>query len=158
MDIIKERNNPDPYEYLFIVLAFGGNVIIYLWSYPFLFYFSCFITLFICFFLHFRNVEFTFDKNRVKLKLLFFFIPYKIIDINFDSVKISNLDAVTFYKNQNDVLSIHYVDDIDEPTYTLGALEIRQGQKKFDLGNKKTSFNLFEKIKIATSKYNTADT
>ena len=159
MDVIKERNNPDTGLIILLIIAFGTNIGIYLWSTPYLFYSSCLITLVICFFLYFRTSEFIVDKNKIKLKLLFLSIPYKIIDTHFDTVKISSLDILTFYKNKDELLSIHYVDDIDEPTYTLGSLEIIRGQKRFDMGNKKTSYNLFQKIKIAVSKHNVlADT
>ena len=117
------------------------------------------MTIVFCLFLLFRTVEFIVDKNKIKLKLLFFSIPYKIIDTDFDTVKVSSLNILTFYKNQTELLSIHYVDDIDEPTYTRGSLEIRHEKKTFDVGNKKTSFNLYEKIKNAVSNYNVlADT
>jgi hypothetical protein len=159
MDVIKERNNPDNGYIILIIIAFGTNIAIYLWSTPYLFYSSWLITIVICFFLYFRTIEFVVDKNKIKVKLLFFFVPYRTIDIDFDTVKFSSLDSLTFYKNQTELLSINYVDDIAESTYTLGSVEITRGQKTFDVGNKKTSFNLFEKIKIAVSKYNVlADT
>lgn len=159
MDFIKERNNPDTGLIILLIIAFGTNIGIYLWSTPTLFYSSCLLTLVICFFLYFRTIEFVVDKNRIKVRLLFFFVPYKTIETDFDTVKFSRLDNLTFFKNQTELLSIHYVDDFAEPTYTLGSLEITRGQKTFDIGNKKTSYNLFLKIKIAVSNYNVlADT
>lgn len=154
MEIIKDKNNPDSYIYLFIILLSGG-LIIYLQPYTFVFLFSCFVTVSICIFLYLRTFEISLDKGRLKIKLFVLAIPYKIINIDFDHAKFSGPanHILSFYKDNIKTISFNYEDDYDDPSYTIGYLAVYYNKKSFDLGNKKTSFNLFEKIKSASSKY-----
>ncbi len=160
MDTIKYRNKPAPYLYLFIILAFGSNVILNLWSGPTLFYTACSLIILICIVLYVRTIEIFLDKDRIKIKLRVLKFTYKTIDLRFDIIKLSGSldDTISFYKNNVEILSIEYVDHIEEPTYTVGSIEINYKQKTFEIGNKKSSFALFEKIKHISSKHiTTAD-
>lgn len=155
MDIIKERNNSELGLLIVVIIAVMATAIGYFWNDPIPFYSCCIITVLLCFFLYFRRIEVHVKKNQLKIRLLLLFIPYKTFNVHFDNAKLSQPDTLTFYKNQSEILTLTYQDDVQESSYEFGWLEIKRGTKFFEFGNRTNSFGLFKKIAESLSKYNT---
>ncbi len=160
MDTLTFRNNPNSYEYLFIFLTVSANFILCISSAPIIFFTSIILTILICLILYARTIEISLTKSSIKIKFKALLFTYKKIALEYDILELSGYldETLTFYKNNVKILRIQYVDHIEEPSYTAGTIEIKYKQKTIDIGNTKTSYPLFGKIKLLSSKYiTTAD-
>ncbi len=153
---IKERNNPNWFVYVIILIT--GLIILSLefnrkhnWFELILIFF---IICFICVSFFLRNIEIIIDLSRLKVKFRLLGIVYRSIEIEFDKVQIDGVLTydITFKKDNEDVLTFILDTDLEPRERNLLLLEMRFKRKSYQIGNRKNATQLFEKIGNACRK------
>lgn len=111
-----------------------------------IFLIACFIILFFL-----RSVLIQIDNETIIVKLRVCGINYKHFRMNFDKINYyASLNKIDFVGN-NDKLTIEYDQDSKPDDKWLLYLEMYYNGKKYQIGNRKNSFQLFNEIKNTCS-------